>query len=254
MDIWLIYIIKTLVLPVASLLLCCFFGGFYVIRNKGKGGVFLLTPLICLFLLSLPVVSLFLAKIPKQYLALDYLVVDKVKPQAIVVLGGGSNSYAPEYGVTGVVNTRTLIRLRYTAYLAKKIGLPILVSGGSVFEGIGRSEASLMASVLGDEFNVPVRWLESKSRNTAENALFSKRVLEEDSVNRVVLVTHAMHMNRAVKQFERVGLNVIPAPTSLPSNFELDIFYFLPSASALEMSSMVIHEWLGRVWYSLRYI
>jgi len=254
MDIWLIYIIKTLVLPVASLLLCCFFGGFYLIRNKGKGGVFLLTPLICLFLLSLPVVSLFLAKIPKQYFALDYSVVDKVKPQAIVVLGGGSNSYAPEYGVTGVVNTRTLIRLRYTAYLAKKVGLPILVSGGSVFEDIGRSEANLMASVLGEEFNIPVRWLESKSRNTAENALFSKRVLEEDSVNRVILITHAMHMNRAIKQFERVGLHVIPAPTSLPSSFELNIFSFLPSASALEMSSMIIHEWLGRLWYSLRYI
>jgi len=254
MDIWLIYIIKTLVLPVASLLLCSFFGSFYVIRNKGKGGVFLLTPLICLFLLSLPVVSLFLAKIPKQYLALDYSVVDKVKPQAIVVLGGGFNSYAPEYGVTGDVNSRTLIRLRYTAYLAKKLGLPILVSGGSVFGDIDKSEASLMASVLGDEFNIPVRWLESKSRNTAENALFSKRVLEQESVDNVILITHAMHMNRAIKQFERVGLNVIPAPTSLPSNFELDIFSFLPSASALEMSSMVIHEWLGRVWYSLRYI
>jgi len=254
MDIWLIYIIKTLVLPIASLLICCFFACFYVIKNKGKGGVFLLIPLICLFLLSLPAVSLFLAKIPKQYLALDYSVVDKAKPQAIVVLGGGFNSYAPEYGVDRVVNTRTLIRLRYTAYLAKKIGLPVLVSGGSVFGDTSKSEASLMASVLADEFNIPVRWLESKSRNTAENALYSKRVLEQDFVNSVVLITHAMHMNRAVKQFERVGLNVIPAPTSLPSGFELDVFSFLPSASALEMSSMVIHEWLGRLWYSLRYI
>jgi len=254
MDIWLIYIIKTLLLPVASLLICCFVGGFYVIKNKGKGGGYLIIPLLCLFLLSLPAVALFLAKIPKQYLALDYSIVDKVKPQAIVVLGGGSSSYAPEYGVTGVVNTRTLIRLRYTAFLAKKIGLPILVSGGSVFGDVGKSEASLMASVLGDEFNIPVRWLESKSRNTAENALFSKRVLEQDSVDNVVLITHAMHMNRAVKQFERVGLNVIPAPTSLPSNFEFNVFSFLPSASALEMSSMVIHEWLGRLWYSLRYI
>ncbi len=253
MDIWFIYIVKTLFLPISSLLICAFFACFYVLKNKGKGGFFLVTPLLCLFLLSLPLVALWLAKIPYQYKALDYAELKRFKPQAIVVLGGGANSYAPEYAAAMVVNTRTLTRLRYTAYLANKIKLPILVSGGSVFEEGGCTEADLMAAILANEFKVPVQWLESQSRNTAENAQYTQQILAKQQINRIVLVTHAMHINRAVKQFERVGLSVIPAPTALLPALKIDIFSFLPSVTALEMSTMVIHEWMGSLWYALRY-
>ncbi len=253
MDIWLVYIVKTLLLPVSSLLICSFIACFYVIKNKGKGGFFLVTPLLCLFLLSLPLVALFLAKIPYQYKALDYSEIGRLKPEAIVVLGGGSRSYAPEYAADLTVKAGTLVRLRYAAYLVNKIKLPILVSGGSVFKEGGVSEAELMASILTKEFKIPVKWLESKSRNTAENAQYTQLILAKQHINRVILITHAIHMNRAVKQFERVGLSVIPAPTDLLPSSKIDIFYFLPSVRALERSSMVIHEWMGHLWYALRY-
>jgi uncharacterized SAM-binding protein YcdF (DUF218 family) len=253
MDIWIIYVVKTLLLPIASLLILCFFGCFYVIKNKGKGGGLLVVPLLSLFLLSLPVVAIFLAKLQQQYPIMDYLAVEEIKPQAIVVIGGGAGANAAEYGAERTLFPRTLLRVRYTAYLARKIKLPVLVSGGSVFEQNNASEASLMAAVLRKEFKVPVRWLEPRSRNTAENAYFSQQVLANDTVNRIVLVTHAMHMARAVEQFERVGLTVIPAPTAFLSMSKIDVFSFLPSARAFEISSMAIHEWLGRLWYSLRY-
>lgn len=254
MDIWLIYLLKTLLLPVASLLILSFFGCFYVIKNKGKGGGLLLVPLLFLFILSLPVVAVNLLKAQESYPALDYSQVEILKPQAIVVLAGGMRLYAPEYAADSTLNHRSLLRIRYAAYLAKVIKLPILVSGGSVFEGGTDSEASLMATVLRKEFNTDVHWLETRSRNTAENALFSQNILQKDNVSRIVLITHAMHMARAVRQFENRGLVVIPAPTMLASREDqLDIFSFLPSVSALESSSMAIHEWLGRLWYEIRY-
>ena len=73
-------------------------------------------------------------------------------------------------------------------------------------------------------------------------------------INRIILVTHALHMRRAVEQFQQHGLQVIPAPTLFLSKSDsLDLFSFLPSAKALENSSLVIHEILGRAWYKLRY-
>ena len=253
MDIWFIYVVKTLLLPVASLLLLSCYGCFYVIKNKAGGRWILIAPLVSLVLLSLPVVAISLAKWQQQYSALDFTDVDRLKPQAIVVLGGGVDEFAPEYGGVTTVNSRTLVRLRYAAHLVRKSQLPILVTGGRVFDSEGESEAEIMASVLSNEFNVPVRWLEPLSRNTAENALYSQRILAENKINRIVLVTAAMHMGRAVTQFERLGLSVIPAATDFKSISSLDLLYFLPSARALEISSMAIHEWLGQQWYRLRY-
>jgi len=252
MDIWFIYIVKTLLLPIASLLVFSFYGCFYIIKNKGKGGGMLIIPLFCLFLLSLPIVAINLAEFQQQYPALDYATIDKVQPQAIIVIGGGVNTFAPEYGKI-TVNSRTLLRIRYTAYLAQKTKLPILVSGGRVLNKNNESEASLMASIFRKEFNLPVQWQEPESRNTAENAIFSQLVLAKDHVDRILLVTDAMHMGRAVEQFKRVGLTVIPAPTMIMSLSKIDVFSFLPSAKALEISSKAIHEWLGRLWYRLRY-
>jgi len=253
MDIWFIYLVKTLLLPGASLLLLSCYGCFYVIKNKGKGRWILIVPLLSLLLLSIPIVASSLAKWQQPYAALDLAVIDKIKPQAIVVLGGGVETFAPEYNSLTTINSRTLLRLRYAAYLARKSKLPILVSGGKVFESRDESEASLMASVLSKEFNTPVQWLEPLSRNTAENASYSQRVLAKNKINRIILVTAAMHMGRAVAQFKGVGMIVVPAATGFVSISKLDLFHFLPSARALEMSSMAIHEWLGQQWYSLRY-
>ena len=59
------------------------------------------------------------------------------------------------------------------------------------------SKADAMATALRDDFGVPVKWTEGKSRNTAENAAFSAALLRPDAVRRVLLVTDAMHMPRS---------------------------------------------------------
>ena len=174
-------------------------------------------------------------------------------PQAIVVLGGGLRRPAPEYSQNVTLKNRTLARVRYAALLARETHLPLLVSGGRVLKADTPSEAEVMTTVLNNAFRQQVRWQEPASRNTAENAAYSYKILSKHGVQHIILVTHALHMRRAVEQFELQGFAVMPAPTVFLSQTEVDLFSFLPSAMALERSTLVIHEIMGRAWYKLRY-
>ena len=172
------------------------------------------------------------------------------KAGAIVVLGGGRYPEAPEYGGVDTVGYETLHRVRYGAYLHRQTGLPLMVSGGTVFDQDAVPEAELMATTLREEFNVPVRWLESTSRTTAENASLSAERLQREGVSRVLLVTHATHMRRSVEAFERAGMTVTPAPTIIagPAPPSYEWHSFLPSGSALARSRAALHEYLGLIW------
>ncbi|MDD5126411.1 YdcF family protein, partial [Methylovulum sp.] len=171
--------------------------------------------------------------------------------QAIVVLGGGENS-GLEYHQARTVNERTLLRLRYAAKLARDTGLPVLVSGGKVFQEEYPPEAQLMAEVLQNEFHIPVKWQEPSSRNTAENARFSRQLLQTQAMDKILLVTQAFHIPRAVWSFQNAGFQVLAAPTAFfsgsPSESPLR---FIPSANALEKTFLVLHEYLGLLWYRL---
>ena len=144
------------------------------------------------------------------------------------------------------------MRLRYGAILHRELNLPVLVTGGSV-HGDGVGEATLMAEVLKTEFSITPRWVESKSKNTAQNAFFSAELL---GARKVILVTNALHMLRAVRAFERAGVDVIAAPVASVGPGKEYVFsyrHFLPSEKALVVSHDALHEWIGSIWYSLRY-
>ncbi len=172
--------------------------------------------------------------------------------QAIVVLSAERYRNAPEYGVDTVGN-HTLVRIRYAAFLHRETGLPVLVSGGHVFDREGDSLARVMADSLLQDFGIDSVWLEDQSRNTAENASLSHALLQEKGVETVFLVTHAIHMPRAVAAFERSGLEVIPAPTRFHRFHEgSQALLLLPNAGAVVDSYMALHELVGRLWYALR--
>jgi len=254
MDIWLIYVVKALLLPCSSFLLLSLIGLFRLLRHKKMGLTLLLSSLLGLYVLSMPIVSSYLAGLLETPSELKLTSLVQKKYQAIVVIGSGLRSNSYEYGDAITVNSRTLERLRYAATLGRKTGLPILVSGGQVFKQNEPSESVLMAEILEKEFNIAVLWKEGRSRNTAENALYSHALLQTLNIERVILVTHAFHMPRALTEFERVGFDVLPAPTGyLSTKEELSVFSFIPSAQALTVSSFVFHEYLGLLWYRLRY-
>ena len=175
-------------------------------------------------------------------------------PGAIVVLGGGRYSDAPEFGEDDSVNKVTLERLRYAVYLHHATRLPILVSGGKP-SGEEKSEAELMQATLARDFQVQPKWVEGRSATTYENAEYSKAILSAAGIRRVYLVTQAAHMPRAVWAFEAMGIGTIPAPmgfTTLDKQERETLGYF-PSAHGLQLSSTALRERLGLLWYKRRY-
>jgi len=172
--------------------------------------------------------------------------------QAIVVIGGGTVGFAPEYGAD-TLNHLSLIRVRYAARLQRATGKPLIVAGGSVSLDT-TPEATQMAAMLTEELGVPVRWTESRSRDTFGNAVETGRILGPLGIKTVYLVTHAWHMPRARLAFEHAGFQVLPAPTGFArgSDDPPIVLDFLPRASALLNSYYFFHEVFGYLAYQLR--
>jgi uncharacterized SAM-binding protein YcdF (DUF218 family) len=100
------------------------------------------------------------------------------------------------------------------------------------------------ASLLRD-FGVPTRWNENQSRDTYENAHFSEQLLRADGVRRILLVTSNLHIRRATREFQSVGLDVVPAPTGSWVPRALEATAFEPQVSALAQSTAAIYELIG---------
>jgi uncharacterized SAM-binding protein YcdF (DUF218 family) len=207
-------------------------------------------------LASLPIVADFHLRLLEGDTALSAAELAQPSAQAIVILAGGRNLDAPEYDHADTVNMHTLERVRYGAWLHRHSGLPILVTGGKVFDTTQPAEAELMRQILTEEFQIPVRWIETTSRNSWENAAFSQTILKTAGIERIYLVTQAWHMPRARMAFEAVGLEVLPAPTGfLHGDGDTPLILdFLPSSMALLTNYYIAHELIGNVWYRLRYL
>lgn len=241
-------LISHFLLPPLSFLLLALFG-FLLWRSRPRlaRGLVMLSGVL-LWLASTP----YLAEGMLRWLEGPLVALDsrKVSAEAIVVLGAGQYFGAPEYG-ENTVSRMGLERLRYGARLQRETGLPLLVTGGSP-SGHYLSEGARMKTVLEQDFNVPVRWVEGESRNTMENASLSHAMLKPFGVRRIYLVTHAWHMPRSVEAFRRAGFDVVPAPTGFSTRYQTDLLTFVPDGRAMYDSSIFVHEMIGLAWYRLK--
>jgi len=131
----------------------------------------------------------------------------------------------------------------------------IVSAGNQPWSSSPWAEAELIRQLL-------VQWgvqedkifLEGSSRNTRENALYSKNLIDSIHCNSTLLVTSAAHMPRAVAAFDSAGVNVVPVSTDVRvvSTGKFTPLMLLPNASALEMTSDAIREWIGRGFYQLQ--
>jgi uncharacterized SAM-binding protein YcdF (DUF218 family) len=174
---------------------------------------------------------------------------DLARGEAIVVLGGGTRGPAPEYGGGRAPTLLTFERVRYGATLARRTGLPLLVTGGG--RAGDEPEGALMARMLADDYGLPARWTETRARNTYENARFSTALLKAAGVTRVVLVVHGVDARRSAREFRAAGLEVIVAPTVIPSLAVDSPWDFIPAMSALSGSYLALYELLGNVAMTL---
>ena len=225
--------------------------GLLLLRRRPRlGRVLAWSGLLLTLLLSTPAGVKLLAQPLENFPPLQAQ--DLATSQAIVILAGGQRRYLAEYG-GGAPNNLTLERLRYGARLARGSDLPVLVSGGVVRRN-ETAEAELMAASLLSDFGVKPRWVETKSRDTQENAYFTAQTLKVAGINRIVLVTHAAHMRRAMNEFVARGLEVVPAPTAALSA-EADFDWssdLVPSPTAAYAGWYATHEWLGLAAQAVR--
>jgi uncharacterized SAM-binding protein YcdF (DUF218 family) len=171
---------------------------------------------------------------------------------AIVVLGGGLANAGHPPAVTQLAQDGDRLWVAFQLYRAGKSPL-ILVSGGSPPNDTPES-ALAKGILLG--WGVPDSAIltEERSRDTHQNAVFSQRILAQRGIDRILLVTSAFHMPRAVATFERTGLAVFPVPAGYLAGSEEEGFWYslLPSLDGLGDSGTAIKEWLGIVGYRVR--
>lgn len=202
--------------------------------------------LIWLWAWSMPVLSLWLrGTIEDQFPPRPIAAVPQA--QALVVLGGG---VSPPSGKSVDINLQSAAdRVWYAARLFHAGKAPLLIlSGGSDPERDAYSEARAMAYFLQD-LGVPpeAMVLEEMSRNTRENAAFSATLLKARGIHRILLVTSALHMPRALALFTAQGLQAVPAPTDFEAHLAPPgLLAWLPDALALDGSGRAMKELVGK--------
>jgi len=229
-------LVRSLLLPPASPLILAILGTLLLRRWTRVGAVLLALGLGSLWLFATPVVADALERLVEHYPALD---LDKpTQAQAIVILGGGGQrNYAPEYRDSAPEYV-LLERLSYGAFVARRTGLPILVTGAP-------REALAMQISLSRDFGVPARWVENQSRDTFENARFTAQMLKAQGIGRIILITSSTHLWRATHEFEDAGFQVVPAPQGVSAPRDMQALRFIPGAGGLERSNAAVYELIG---------
>jgi uncharacterized SAM-binding protein YcdF (DUF218 family) len=178
--------------------------------------------------------------------------------QAIVVLGGNitydlENPAQPTLGDDSM--HRCLGAMEVYRAGSKR---PIVLTGGmrpGHLKQVAPTLAEMMERFLRKQSLDPEAEiiLEDRAWNTYQNAKRTTPLLRERDIQKIILITDAIHMPRAERCFRSQGFEVTPyAVQRRTDNFQLSIWSFLPSVWAVQDMKRVTHEWLGLAWYSLR--
>lgn len=232
-------LLRQILLPPSSLLLLAIVGLGMGQRRPRLAKALIAVGLGLLWLLATPIVAINITRLAQHYPALDPDHADGA--EAIVILGGGGQrAWAPEYRGPAA-DSELLDKLVYGAYLARRTGLPILVSGLGF-------EADAMRGTLQRNFDLTPRWVDDDAYDTFENARNAAALLRRDGIEHIILLTRATHMLRSVREFTATGLLVTPAPVGTIAAGEPPRLYpwdFVPSADGLLLSYESCYELIG---------
>jgi uncharacterized SAM-binding protein YcdF (DUF218 family) len=203
-----------------------------VLNKKPKTKrLFLTGAVITLYFFTAPV---FLKTMERVWDIKPYPANNTHKYSCVIVLGGFSSSGGPEGGHFNNAADRFVQGLKL---MCTKQVSHILISGGNgqLLPG-GFREATWVKTQL-IKFNIPDSsiLIESNSKNTVENGLFSKALLAKKHLPPpYLLVTSAFHMRRSLMIFKHAGMDVVPYPCNyFNTTYGFGIIDFLPDSSAL---------------------
>jgi uncharacterized SAM-binding protein YcdF (DUF218 family) len=228
--------------------------GLVLWRRPALGAVVTALGLAWVWLWSLPVVSQWLSGTLEQRNP-PVPVASMLTADAIVVLGGGMDGVVPPRLLPDLGSAGDRVWHGARLFLAGKAPM-VIVSGGRLpWRSEVPPEADAMLAFLQD-LGVPAAHvrLEGHSGTTRGNAIETRQLADELGLSRLLLVTSALHMPRAVATFRAAGLDVIPAATDyeVVTREGLSVLDVLPDAGALSSSGRALKEYLGMLVYWLR--
>lgn len=176
---------------------------------------------------------------------------DDGKPVTAIVVLGGAIELRPS-------ETRGLLALNDAGERQIALGdlarrypdARIVFSGGAGFFSEGDATESDIIEAHLAEFGVAKGRVlfERQSRNTLENARFTKALIDLKPGDRVLLVTSAFHMARSMGLFRAEGFPVVAYPVDFRTSDALDLLRISSAASdGLHRSDVAVREWIGLV-------
>ena len=241
--------IATLLMPLPIGILLMALALYFLYRDKRRRAIgTLLTAITWLTLLSYgPVANTLLHPLETIY---PPLLQAPKNIKYIYVLGSGHNSdstlpITSQIGDDGIIRLNEAIRLYYQLDERPKI----IVSGFSGYystipHALMQQKLALALGVKSDRIiTIP------DPVDTQEEAKAAKKLLKN---NAFILVTSAYHMARAMQWFKQEGLDPAPAPTRHYTNTQEIPYYQIFSVTALNLSTIAIHESIGMVWQKIK--
>ena len=231
--------------PGVFILLLLLSGGWFLIKKPRKAGLVLLGFGVIMWISALKPVSHLLYRGLETELTLP----GAVHGDVIILLGGGGNDEAPDISGIGRPSRLMIERIVTAVRLQKRLHIPIIVSGGAYFDQT-IPEAEIVKRFLID-LGVPVSkiYLETKSRDTIENARYTQTMCTEFEFRDPILVTSSYHMKRSLLSFRKIGMRVKPFPVGIQSNKPAEFFWTDLLPTDYRDISCAIREYVGYAVY-----
>lgn len=243
---------STLLSPLPFILIFLYIGLKNILNRKIKFGIILILIGIGTYLgTSDFFIDRFLFKLESEYPLISTV---KLRDADVYILLGGGiipNSAGGNVPAEGA-NTRIMKIAQFYNKYPKKI----YVSGGTPLQNKESESSVYKRELIG--LGVPAEdiVIEEKSRNTKENAVYIKKMMEEAKEKKAVLITSAFHMPRSVKTFDKgeEGLIFYPAPCDFMAKSETENFFdYIPKYVNFKKLGLLLKEYVGMVYYKIRY-
>lgn len=243
------YLIKSIATPVVWILLLLILSLILHRPRRKKaalkiGRICLLIAFLLLFILSLgPVANWIAYPLEAGYILPSENVLTDI--DIVAVLGGGSylSGYRQQY-----------YDLSHDSYARLCRGVSLYKQSNArtlVFCGTKAMKPFAM------QLDIPESEIleETDSTNTMENAAHLAEILPAGQNRRIAVVTSAVHLPRAETVFKACFPQdvIVPIPANYLEVSEGGIKTIIPTASHFERSTRALHEWIGILWYKIRY-
>jgi len=234
-------LLQNILMPSTFILLFLIIGFLLYKKRKKQGKILLFLGVFSYFLFSItPVSDFLLMSLEEKYSTLTPEEVEET--DTVVILLGGRES--------DVLRGSEALRLWHLSEEDMKI-----VISGTDPRTPGSEEAHAVRSFF-TQRGVSEKdiIIEGKSHNTRENVENVKEIVGKEKS--FFLVTSAYHMDRAIREFKRLGADPIPAPTDFKRRRVISYgpFDFFPQGDALRKSDLAFHEHIGTLYYRLIFL